>query len=167
MVANSAALLSHCDLLLKHCDTILHASGGISDRSCCVRCGSGWSKIVIVLISLLKAKTPEIKPFPLQYHKPPKCHHADGILTKMSRITKNSFLSSHVLRGEQGSICILSATVVARTNNSCWSNSQPSALSCGFRHTFNFERRTHVLIMPLKLLTEIIPFSVPFITQLL
>ena len=42
-------------------------------------------------------------PFPhrLQYHKPPKCHHADGILTEMSRITKNSSLHSHVLRGRR------------------------------------------------------------------
>lgn len=118
---------------------VLQAPPGISDRPCGAPHGSARSKTVVSLISLLKAKMPEIKPSPLQYHNPPKCHHADGILTKMSRITKNSFLSSHVRRGEeQSSICILSATVVARTNNSCWSNSQPSALSLGFRHSFNF-----------------------------
>lgn len=120
-------------------DTVSQASHGISHRPCAAPRGSAHSKTVVSLTSLLKAKTPEIKPSPLQYHKPPKCHHADGILTKMSRITKNSFLSSHVLRGdEQGSICIVSATVVARTNPSCWGNSQPLALSRGSRHSFNF-----------------------------
>lgn len=139
MVANSTEFFHIVTFLQKHRDTILYASEDISDRSFCACFGSGQPQIVMSLISLLKAKAPEIKPSPLQYYKPPKCHHADGILTKMSRITKNSFLSSHVLRGEvRSSICILSATIVARTNNSCWSNSQPSALSWGFRHTFNF-----------------------------
>lgn len=56
------------------------------------------TNIAISVISVQRAKTPESKPPRLQYHKPPKCHHADGILTEMSRITKNSSLHSYVLR---------------------------------------------------------------------